>query len=342
MTNPDMRTMVAGLGRQLEWCRGLDRPPSLSASDLVVCGMGGSGIVGDFLAALAAPAGWRVTVHKTFGLPGWVRALPREAMPAVVALSYSGNTAETLSAVAEAKEFGLEVAVVTTGGALAETARANRWVVVTVPEGLQPRAALGYLLGGALRVAEASGAVPDALAQLDEAAGVVETLVEPDRGAWGMAADLAAGLFGRVVAVYGSSGLTAPPANRWKTQINENAKRPAFWAPLPELDHNEVVGWSALARLTRRRFGLVHLRHSGDHPRVALRFDVTAEVTAADVDLVGEVWAEGESTLARLVSLLVVADLVSLELARQEAVDPMPVTAIDILKERLSRETSEE
>ncbi|MGH8874216.1 MAG: SIS domain-containing protein, partial [Acidimicrobiia bacterium] len=268
-----MEKMIAGLGGQLRWAASLDRLDLAESAAMLVCGMGGSGISGDFAAEVAAVHGRRLSVHKGYGLPGWTE----QERPLVVAVSYSGNTEETLSAVEDAGKAGLAVVAVTSGGTLASLADQEGWPTVLVPGGLQPRAAAGYLIGSVVRVAEGSGLVEDPRPDLEEAAWAVDELIGPDcRGpARPLADDLAAGLDGRVAVVYGSSGLTAPAAQRWKTQINENAKWPAWWSLLPELDHNEIVGWTTLSDLTRRRVGVVTLRDRHEHPRVAARFRLT-------------------------------------------------------------------
>ena len=208
--------MTSRLGEQLTW----------AATEALVCGMGGSGIGGDFAGALADLEGRRVSVHKAYGLPGWAASM----RPLIVAVSYSGNTEETLSGVAAATEAGLEVVAITSGGTLAETARAEGFPLVSVPGGLQPRAALGYLLGALLAVLAGAGVIADPTDALVEAGELVTSLSGPSGAAEGLARDLAERLDGRIVAVYGSTGLTAPVAQRWKTQINENGKWPAWWA----------------------------------------------------------------------------------------------------------------
>ncbi|MGQ0847924.1 MAG: bifunctional phosphoglucose/phosphomannose isomerase [Actinomycetota bacterium] len=331
MAFEEMVKMVAGLGDQLRWAENQEVPGVPPASIFLVAGMGGSGISGDLVGGLSHQL---VTVHKSYGLPGWAR----KARPQVVAVSYSGNTEETLSSVEAAATLGLVPYVVTGGGRLSEMATTNGWPLVMVPAGLQPRAALGYLLGSLVRVLFGAGALTPDAGSLGRAADLADTLVSGAGDGWALAADLADGLTGRVAAIYGSTGLTAAIAQRWKTQINENAKWPAWHSNLPELDHNEIVSWGSLSELTRKRVGIIALRDRDEPDEVAARFRHTATVTAKDVAWVGEVWSQGESRLERLVSLCVVGDLLSLELARVAGVDPVPVDAIETLKRRMSEE----
>jgi glucose/mannose-6-phosphate isomerase len=331
MSYEQMKAMIAGFGEQLRWASDLDPVAVGRAGQVLVAGMGGSGISGDFAAAIAETP---VFVNKSYGLPAWVKS----AAPLVVAMSYSGNTEETLSAAETAAAQGLTPAVVTGGGTLAAWAAEYGWPAVTVPGGLQPRAALGYLLGGLLHLLNAAGATAVGRRDLLAAADIADSISGDGGSGWTLAADLAQGLEGRIVAIYGGGGITSPVAQRWKTQINENAKWPAWYSALPELDHNEIVSWSSLASLTRDHVGIVSLRDRAEPPGVAARFRHTSEITGRDVAWVGEVWSQGDSALERMVSLASMGDLVSLELARLLGVDPVPVDAIENLKRKLIEE----
>jgi glucose/mannose-6-phosphate isomerase len=329
----DMRDLVDGLADQLRWASSLTPVGIPAAGEILVCGMGGSGVSGDYLARIADPAGRRVTVSKGYGLPGWAAS----ARPLVIAVSFSGNTEETLTAVTGAEAAGLEIVAISTGGELTAWAEERGRPLVAVPEGPQPRAALGWMLGAAARVAEAAGVLSGTAADLEEAAAVVDTLT---RGpGWPLAADLAAGLAGRVVVVYGSEGLTSAVAGRWKTQINENAKSPAWSSVFPELDHNEIEAWTGAPELGTDVVGIVVLRDEAEPEAVERRIRITREVTQTDVRWVGEVRSQGRSALARMMSLTVVGDMVSVELAAALGVDPMPVDAIEDLKLRLREDS---
>ena len=154
-----------------------------------------------------------------------------------------------------------------------------------------------------------------------------------------LAADLAAGLKGRSVIVYAANGLTGPAALRWKTQINENAKWPAWVGLFPEVDHNEIVSWTSLSELSRDHFGIVTLRDESESARLGARFDHTARLTSGTVPWVGEVWSQGVSALEQMMSLCAMGDLVSIEIARAAGVDPVPVETIEKLKALLAEES---
>lgn len=314
----DFVAQTLSLPDQLRWATGVDIPDLDPAPAVLVAGMGGSGISGDFAAVLAEAEGRRLHVTKTYGLPRWAEA----ERPLVVAVSHSGNTEETLTVAREALEAGLTVVGISSGGELAELPLAAH---VAVPGGNQPRASLGYLLGTLTRLLASASVLVEP--GLEEATAVVESIHEG-----GAPSSLVEAMQGRIAIVWAGSPLTAPVAQRWKTQINENAKAPAWWSVLPEADHNEIVGWEALGPTTGEHLVLVPLRDASEHPRVGLRFEHTRRLTGSYVAWADEVWSEGEGRLARMLGLAAVADLVTLELARAYGVDPESVALIEDLK----------
>jgi glucose/mannose-6-phosphate isomerase len=142
---------------------------------------------------------------------------------------------------------------------------------------------------------------------------------------------------GRTMAlIHGGGSIGSAAAQRWKTQINENAKAPAWWSAQPELCHNEVCGWGQHGDVTRQVITAVALRHDAEHPQVGRRFDLVAEMMREVVADVIEVRAEGDGDLAQLLDLILIGDYVSLWLAAQSGVDPGPVPALDELKQALA------
>jgi glucose/mannose-6-phosphate isomerase len=141
----------------------------------------------------------------------------------------------------------------------------------------------------------------------------------------------------RFPVIWGADGIGSVAATRWRTQLAENAKVPAFASALPELNHNEVVGWS---EGMGERFFLVALRHHGEHADVAARFGVTVDVVSGSGLEFDEVWAEGQSALARLMWLCMLGDATSVYLAYLRGVDPTPIEAIARIKAALEREGS--
>ncbi len=329
----DMLTQIRMLGNQLRWAADVELPQIPATSDVLIAGMGGSGIAGDFVTALASVGRGRVAVQKGYGpLPGW--ALDRK--PLLIAISFSGNTEETLDVVGAASATDIPILTLTTGGELGRITGEKGWATISVPGGIQPRAAVGYLFGAVARVVAAAGLIPDQRPALIEAADAADHATSEGNTRWHLAADIAQGLAGRIPIIYGGGPVSGAVAQRWKTQINENAKTPSWWSVLPELDHNELVGWEAMPSLTRKYFGVVALTDATDHPRVRDRLAHSRALTENAVPWVAEVVAEGDTPLARLMSLVVVGDLMSLMLAETAGVDPVPVDTIEKLKKLLT------
>jgi glucose/mannose-6-phosphate isomerase len=307
--------------------------PHDSPGGLVVAGMGGSSIGGALAcAALGDRASRPIMLARDYALPSWTTP-----DTTVLCTSYSGNTEETLAAYTAAQALGATTIVATTGGKLAELARADGVPVIPIPGGFQPRAAVGYSLVVALEVAALCGAAELVRSEIDVAAAHAEQLAArwgPDAEGDNLAKTLARGLHGTIPQVCGA-GLTAAVAYRWKTQINENAKVPAFASELPELDHNEVAGWDA-GRLLGP-FSAVFLDDSDLHPRVRQRIGLTRGLIASRGAPTFRVETDGQTRLERLVSVLLLGDLVSLYMAVLRGVDPSPVESIDSLKAALNQ-----
>ena len=309
-----------------------DLPSADSATSIVVCGMGGSGVAGDVLAALyRGRLGIPVVAVKDFTLPEFCG---KDTL--VICSSYSGSTAETLACFHEAMERGCRVLAVTSGGELAWRAEAAEMGVVSIPGGLQPRCAIGYLVFAVLGALEEAGALPRLEADVSYCAaalGRVAAEVAPDHPTGvNPAKALATAIGDRVPVVWGAEGLGAVAARRWKTQVNENAKGPAMASALPELDHNEVVGWPTGSG---EGFFLVTLRHGGEHPDISGRFDVSVAVVAASGIEHREVRAQGRSALTDLMWLIMVGDATSVYLGLVRGVDPAPIEAIHRVKRAL-------
>lgn len=325
---------VEATAAQWEQARAFAGPP-LDLDEVravLVTGMGGSGITGDLVAALAndeLPV--PVAVHKGYGLPRW--AGPRTL---VVAVSYSGDTEETLSATAEAVKRGCLVLTISSGGELDRLAVEHGLGRVTVPGGGMPRHNLGRLAVPALVALGLDAGLDEATrVQRKLAAGCGRDVPTAANPAKQLAGAIAAG---GLVVVCGSTGPTAVAAARLKCQLNENAKLPAFAAVLPELCHNEVVGWEGASSITAGA-GLVWLRDPvGESRQVARRVTVTDRLLADRVAWTTQVTARGRAPLARLASLLLFADLVSVYSAIALDRDPSPIASIAALKRELARD----
>lgn len=308
-------------------------PDAGGVAAVAICGMGGSAVAGDVFAALAAPRlRFPVTVVRGPELPEFCG--PHTL---VMASSFSGETAETLEAFEEAVVRGCRTVAITSGGRLAERARELDLGRVLVPGGYMPRAAVGYLTFGVLGALEAMGVSQAFAGDVDEAARQMERLLDeigPDVPSTGNPAkELAVALGGRVPVIWGAEGIGRVAATRWKTQFNENAKVPAFASSLPELDHNEVVGWS---RGRGEGFAVLALRHPGEHRDVSSRFPLSEDIARGSGALVREIHGRGRSPLAQLLTLVLFGDLVTTYLALVRGVDPSPIEAITSLKRALA------
>jgi len=295
---------------------------------LIVAGMGGSAIGGALArAALGDRASRPLIVMRDYGVPSWTTP-----DATVLCASYSGNTEETLAAFEAAGALGARRIVATTGGKLAAAAREEDVPVIPIPGAFQPRAAVGYALVIALEVAAACGVSEAIHSEIDVAAAHTEELVAewgPDGPEDSLPKQLARGLLGTIPQIAGA-GLTAPIAYRWKTQLNENAKLLAHSSELPELDHNEVAGWVGAPE--HGQFSAVFLDDSDLHPRIRQRIELTRGLIGASAAASFRVETRGETRLERLVSLVLLGDLVSLYLAVLRGIDPTPVDAIERLK----------
>ncbi len=314
--------------------RGLEGLPERDRiENVVVLGMGGSGMVGDVLAAAAGPfLPVPVIVSKGYELPAFVGETSL-----VFAVSFSGNTEETVEAASAAAVEGARMVVVTKGGELGRLAASWGVPVVGVPDNLaQPRAGLGALAIPALVVLEEVGLFPGAQQWIDFAVEQLRRRRDLLVGDGLLGRALAARIGRTLPIFYGGGQVGATAAQRWKSQVNENAKVAAFWNTQPESCHNEVAGWGQHGDLSRQVFTVVNLRHDFEHPQVSRRFEVVNTLLEEVVSSVEEVRAEGEGQLAQLLDLVMVGDFVSLHLAAREQLDPGPVPVLDHVKSAIT------
>jgi glucose/mannose-6-phosphate isomerase len=301
------------------------RAITMEAPAAFVCGMGGSAIGGDLaIAALADRLTKPMMVVRSYELPSWA-----PAGSAVLCSSYSGDTAETLACYAAAEALGAQRLVATTGGELAEAARGDGVPVIGLPAGLQPRAAVGYTFCCAAELAALALAAPRINTEIDAAASHLGQAFE---AAEARARMIAAEIGDATPVIYGSD-MTAPVAYRWKTQVNENAKLPAYSGTLPEADHNEIEGWSG----ADGHFAAVFIHDRDQHPRERRRFELTAKSISPYAAAVIDVESEGENRTERVLHAVILGDLLSIALARARGVEPMPVESIDAFKRELGR-----
>ena len=309
---------------------------------IVLSGMGGSAIAGDFLARLcedrvAAP----FVVNRTYRIPSFVG---RDTL--FIASSHSGNTEETLATVQAALRQEARIICITTNGKLEDFAlrhKGPRVALLRIPQTdppMPPRAALGYSLIPLVRALETLGLFPGAGRHIGEAITLLELLrdrVRPDVPTeLNRAKQLAGDLRGRIPWIHGTAGIMGAAAYRWRTQFNENSKMLAYSSEYPELDHNEVIGWEQ-ADWLRDTLSVVILQSPSDHWRVRARVDITNKKLLAPKAPVHVIQAEGRSSLAQLLWTVYLGDWVSLYLAALNRVDPGSIESINTLKRDLEK-----
>jgi glucose/mannose-6-phosphate isomerase len=337
-----MAEATFGLARQLEQAIGdleeiwsvTGRACRTRPNVVGVVGMGGSAVAGTVLQAIAAPSSKvPVVLVDTYEPPVCLGA-----GGVVFAVSYSGETEETIAAAMSCLDRGAHVIALTRGGTLAATVEARGGGVIRLVDDLpQPRAAVGAMTARLVLAGEALGLLEDgvgqmraAMLQLDRRLGAESSL-----GKAGVAVGIAERIGRTIPVVYGAVGLGAAAAYRWKTQVNENAKAPAFAGSQPEVCHNEVCGFGQHGDVTRQLLSLVGLRLGSESPQLSRRFRIFEEVVDEAVGDVIVVDGEGEGDLARFFDLVAIGDLVSLHLAAREGVDPGPVPVLEEIKNRL-------
>jgi glucose/mannose-6-phosphate isomerase len=336
-----MGAAVRGLPDQCraawEEAQGLDLPAAYREIDrIVILGMGGSAIAGDiFRLLLARESAVPVLNQRHYDLPSCVdgRAL-------LIASSFSGNTEETLSAFEQGLATTAKKLVMTTGGRLLATARANGVPAFVFQFQGEPRAAPGYGLMPLLAVAEAIGLMQGVARDVDEAIAAMESLRsrigEEVPLADNAAKQLATRLAGRLSVIYGAEVLTEV-AHRWKTQLNESPKVWAFYEEIPEASHNALVSYGLPEEVARLAL-VVYLRSPDFHPRLALHFESSQRALAEAGVEHAEVQAEGRSALAQAMTCLLMGDYVSYYLALLNGLDPTPTTVINNLKAWLAQQ----
>lgn len=298
--------------------------------NILVLGMGGSAIGGDLLSAwMLEKKGPQVIVNRDYDIPSFIG--PKTL---AFAVSYSGNTEETLSAFEQAKKRGCTLVTVSSGGKLEESGDKKRHI--SLPKGLQPRAAVAYMLMPVLGVLQDMG-VMSSRGEVDEAVemlkGQMRELGPGTQPPANPAMSLAFDLMDAFPMVF-SGPFLGPVAKRWRTQLNENAKILAREDMLPELDHNDLVAWAEDPMATR--CAVVLLRDSGEHPRISKRMALTRKLGWDRAKVVREVQSKGKGALARLMTSLVVGDFASFYLAMLRGADPTPVQVIERLKKELA------
>ena len=309
----------------------VDRRRDLEAETVVVGGLGGSAMGGDVLAEYMAMNSSAPTfVVRDTILPRWA-----DERTLVVLMSYSGNTRETLSMYSSARERGCPMVIITSGGRLLEMAGRDGQDVIQVPSGLQPRAALGHLLGSAACVVESAGLAPmasDIRAFVPSLEALMRDLLPTSPLTHNPAKRIAMSLVGSIPFVYAPRPLRSA-AMRWQTQINENSKMLCLSGEVPEMGHNQIVGWIDGAGDHRGRPVMLLPRSGGCTSADLMRTIINMFAEHGIGTVVAEL--EGSSPLESALHGIMLGDFVSYYLAILNGVDPSPVPSITEMKGRL-------
>lgn len=321
----DPSNMLKAIEDFAQQCRtALELPKGIAVSGKVdkiaVIGMGGSAVGGDILKAYMQDlrnSKIPVFVVRDYKVPSFV-----DENTLVFAVSYSGNTEETISAFEDALRKKAKIVAIASGGVL--SAKAKK--LIKIPAGLQPRAALGYLFFPMLGILNNSGIVDVKSSEIAEMLDILS-----DTGDFKIVGErLAKKIQNKIPLIYASEPLS-PIAYRWKTQLNENSKVPAFYHVFSEMNHNEIAGYQSMGK---GDFAAIFIRDKCDDERIKKRMDVTKEIISTRVD-VEELFTRGEHLLSRLFSGIYYGDFVSYCLALANRIDPAPVTVIENLKKKL-------
>lgn len=321
---------------------GLQADISLQAviETVLVCGLGGSAIAGDFLRAyLGTDLKVPLWVHRNYSIPGFA-----DERTLALICSYSGDTEETLSAFHEARRVGCPIICLSSNGELQHCADRYGYPSLQIPGGFPPRTALGYLAIPLLIVLARLGLISDRSDEIGRSVSWVRGRIEkyglesPEEG--NAAKGLALQVHEKIPVIYGSQDRLEMVARRWRGQFCENGKQLAYSSALPEMNHNEIVGWKHPASALRQLIP-IFLRDREDHPQVQVRTEFTRQLVADKSGAVLEFWSEGESWLQRLWTLILLGDYASLYLAFLNRENPTPVSVIEDLKSRLRQQGEE-
>jgi len=303
---------------------------------LVLSGMGGSAISGELLLGYAhdelkTPP----LLVRDYTIPGFVN---RHTL--FIASSYSGNTEETLATVRQAVKCKAEIIGISSGGKLEEICNKGDYLHIKIPAGIPPRQALGYLFFPLLILFDKLGLISVKKEDLDETGHLLQELAErynPEKSLGNnLAHHIAQSIYHAIPIIYTGAPHLYPVPVRWRNQFNENAKAMAFSNVLPELNHNEIMGWEGLSQVNKH-FRVILLRDPEESARIKHRINITKEILREKGVLFGEIFAEGNSRLARMFSLVYTGDWASWYWAMLNEKDPLHIHSIDRLKEKLSR-----
>ena len=315
---------------ELEFSENID---SIQYDSLLIMGMGGSGVSGDVLSLLSNEvSSKKITVRKSYSIPKKIM----EVKPFCLFISYSGNTEETLSGLNDAIKNNLDWAVISSGGKLIDLAIEHNKEYIKISDGLQPRAAFGYLTQAVCKIVDIVEGT-NFLKELRDVGNYLNEILneEEDSEIFIEAKKIAKQINKKTCIIYGGTDLTELVASRWKTQINENAKSKAFVGSMPEVHHNEILSWDADVEGSKSNYVLILLRDNSENSQIAKRFDLTQKLLGEKVEIFNIEPKSQSTTLIKLMELVLLGDLFSISLADELNMIPEDIEGIENLKKLL-------
>ena len=306
---------------------------SIQYDSLLIMGMGGSGVAGDVLSLLSNEvSSKKINVRNSYSVPKKIM----EVKPFCLFISYSGNTEETLSGLNDAIKNNLDWAVISSGGKLIDLAIENNKEYIKIPEGLQPRAAFGYLTQAVCKVVDIVEGT-NFLKELRDVGNYLNEILneQEDSEIFIEAKKIAKQINKKTCIIYGGTDLTELVASRWKTQINENAKSKAFVGSMPEVHHNEILSWDADIEGSKSNYVLILLRDNSENSQITKRFDLTQKLLGEKVEIFNIEPKSQSTILIKLMELVLLGDLFSISLANELNMIPEDIEGIENLKKLL-------
>lgn len=326
-----MKNLIASLNNQITEAIKIGEnadfnAPNKQINNILLCGLGGSGIGGAIISQLLKKElNVPFVCVNDYDAPAFV-----SENTLLIASSYSGNTEETINAVKEGMQKGAEICVITSGGTLGEMAKANNWNHAVVPGGEQPRAMLAYSLIQQVYLLKKYGLTSDK--HVNNLQNVVDLIDSNEQSIKTEAETLAKKLHGSIPVIYADSSFGGL-ATRVKQQINENAKELCWDHVLPEMTHNELVGWAG----GNSNIAPVYLATDYDHERTTYRWGISKEIIAKYTDNINEIKAKGDSQIAQIFYLIHLTDWLSWFMSDLKKVDATEVDVIIHLKSEMGK-----
>jgi glucose/mannose-6-phosphate isomerase len=325
-----MKELIEGFSKQIEkgieiFSNNLPREVQKKYTNVVVSGLGGSGIGGTIIRDLSSTFSTvPVIVNKEYSIPAFVG--PETLF---IASSYSGDTEETIAATELAIQKKAHIICITSGGKIAQMAKANNLDLLLIPGGSPPRANLGYSLTQLILIFSATGLLPSQ--SRSELSAMIPFLEKNEKSIREKAYSIAQQLFRKRVIIYSDANHEGVSI-RFRQQLNENSKMLCWHHVVPEMNHNELVGWTEKSD----DFAVVFIRNNSDYSRNQFRMDINKGIVADYASTIVEIWGEGANEIEKTFYIIHLVDWISFFLAELKGVDIMDIKVIDFLKKKLS------